>query len=87
MAAVEIGQGGGHVQAGWQETDERIRFGFIRALRRGDYDAALRMAPTAEGMADWPAGQRADWVAWIELAHLMKGQRDHERRQKRHRRP
>ena len=55
LAAVEIGSGLGHVQRGWQETDERILFGFIKAFRRGDYDAALEMAPVDEAMADWPA--------------------------------
>ena len=69
-----------HVQRGWQETDERIKYGFIRALRRGDYDEALRLAPTEAHMADWPASQRADWRAWIDLTHRMKGQRDHELR-------
>ena len=52
-----------HVQRGWQETDERIGYGFIRALRRGDYDEALRLAPTEARMADWPAGKRTDWRA------------------------
>ena len=70
----------GHVQRGWQETDERIKYGFIRALRRGDYDEALLLAPTEARMADWPAGQCADWRAWIDLTYRMKGQRDHERR-------
>ena len=68
------------MQRGWQETDERIKYGFIRALRRDDYDEALRLAPTEARMADWPADQRADWRAWIDLTHRMKGQRDHERR-------
>ena len=70
----------GQVQRGWQETDEGILYGFIRALRRGDYDEALRLAPTEARMANWPAGQRADWRAWIDLTYRMKGQRDHERR-------
>lgn len=74
-----IGSGHGHVQRGWQETDERILFGFIKAVRRGDYNAALEMAPTEEAMADWPAGKRTDWKAWIDLTHRMKGQRDYER--------
>ena len=80
---MERGYGHGHVQRGWQETDERILFGFIKAVRRGDYDAALEMAPTDEAMADWPAGKRTDWKAWIDLTHRMKGQRDHEREERR----
>ena len=79
---MERGYGHGHVQRGWQETDERILFGFIKAVRRGDYDAALEMAPTEEAMADWPAGKRTDWKSWIELTHRMKGQRDLERRER-----
>ena len=74
------GTGHGHVQRGWQETDERILFGFIKALRRGDYDAALEMAPTDEAMADWPAGKRTEWMAWIDLTHRMKGQREYEQK-------
>lgn len=66
------------MQRGWQETDERILFGFIKAVRRGDYDAALEIAPTDEAMADWPDGKRTDWKAWIDLTHRMKGQREHE---------
>ena len=77
------GRGHGQVQQGWRETDERIRYGFIKAVRRGDYDQALEMAPTDERMADWPAGQRTEWKAWIELTHRMKGQRDHELRERR----
>ena len=77
------GPGHGRVQRGWRETDERIRYGFIRALRRGAYYEALRMAPTEELMADWPAIQRTEWKAWIELTHRMKGQREHELRERR----
>ena len=66
------------MQRGWQETDERILFGFIKAVRRGDYERALELAPTEAAMADWPDGKRTDWKAWIELTHRMKGQRDHE---------
>ena len=74
-----MSNGHGHAQRGWQGTDEEIVYGFIRALRRGDYDRALDMAPTEARMADWPELKRREWRAWIELAHLMKGQRDHER--------
>lgn len=47
----------GHGQRGWQEADEEIGYWFIKALRRGYYDRALEMAPTEEGLADWPAGR------------------------------
>ena len=52
------------------------------ALRRGDYEEVPRLAPTADGMADWPAGQQAGWRAWVDLAYMMRGQRDHERRER-----
>ena len=74
-----VSNGHGHAQRGWQGTDEEIVYGFIRALRRGDYDRALDMAPTEARMADWPELKRREWRAWIELTHRMKGQRDHER--------
>ena len=77
------GRAHGHVQEGWQETDEHIGYGFIKALRRGDYDQVLELAPTDERMADWPAGKRAEWKAWIRLTHRMKGQREHELRERR----
>ena len=72
------GRGHGHVQDGWRETDEHIKYGFIKAVRRGDYERALELAPTDERMADWPALKRTEWKAWIELTHRMKGQREHE---------
>ena len=68
------------VQRGWRKTDEDIGYGFIRALRQGDYEQALEMAPTEAGMAGWPELKQREWRAWIELTHRMKGQRDHERR-------
>ena len=71
--------GHGHAQRGWQETDEEIVYGFIRTLRRGDYERALEMAPTEARMAGWPELKQREWRAWIELTCLMKGQRDHER--------
>ena len=77
----EIGHG--QVQRGWQETDEGNLFGFIKSVRRGDYERALELAPTDEAMADWPADKRTEWKAWIELTHRMKGQREHERRERR----
>ena len=77
------GQGHGQVQRGWQETDEHIGYGFIRAVRRGDYDQAPELAPTDERIADWPASKRSKSQAWIELTQLMKGQRDHELRKRR----
>ena len=73
---MERGYGHGQEQRGWHETDERILFGFIKAVRRGDYDAALEMAHTDEAMADWPAKRRGEWKAWVELTRLMKGQRN-----------
>ena len=39
---------------------------FIRALRRRGCDEALRMAPTADGMAEGPAGKRASLETWAE---------------------
>ena len=77
------GRGHGQVQQGWRETDERIRYGFMKAVRRGDYDQALELAPTDGRMSDWPALKRAEWKAWIELTHRMKGQREHELRERR----
>ena len=68
----------GHVQAGWQETDEDILFPFIKALRRGDYGEALRIAPSEDGMEGWPDCKRVSWRAWVDLAHRMKGQREYE---------
>lgn len=67
------------VQRGWRETDEHILFDFLLATRRGDYDAALELAPDEDRRTGWPAGKSRDWKAWIELVRLMKGQRDHER--------
>ena len=75
--------GHGQIQRGWQKTDEDIRYWFIKALRRGDYDEALRLAPTADGLAEWPELQRREWEAWVQLTHRMKGQRDHEREARR----
>ncbi len=68
----------GHVQRGWRRTDEDITHPFIRALRRGHYEEALRIAPTPAAMAEWPPAKRADWTAWTELARRMKGQREHD---------
>ena len=81
-----MGEGHGKNQRGFQPTDEEILYWFIRALRRGDYDEALRLAPTADGMADWPELKRREWDAWIQLTHLMKGQRDYERQSRARRR-
>lgn len=34
-------------------------------------------------MRDWPAGKRTDWKGWIELTHRIRGQRTHERKERR----